>query len=91
MQLGISGLAEDAELKQLAGRVSDSGEGGAGRSRRRSTRPCRCRSSPPLYQHFSSRGKSNYQDKLLSVMRFQFGGHVKKPKQQGTRHACLPF
>jgi 6-phosphogluconate dehydrogenase len=32
-----------------------------------------------LYQRFTSRGEADYQDKLLSAMRFQFGGHVEKP------------
>ena len=31
------------------------------------------------YQRFTSRGESDYQDKLLSAMRFQFGGHLEKP------------
>jgi 6-phosphogluconate dehydrogenase len=37
--------------------------------------------SAALYQRFSSRGEADYQDKLLSAMRFQFGGHVEKPEQ----------
>jgi len=35
--------------------------------------------SAALYQRFSSRGESDYQDKVLSAMRFHFGGHVEKP------------
>ena len=31
-----------------------------------------------LYQRFSSRGEADFQDKLLSAMRLQFGGHVEK-------------
>jgi len=51
---------------------------GGGRSRPPSTRRCPFRSSPRGYQRFSSRGESDFQDKLLSAMRHQFGGHVEK-------------
>jgi 6-phosphogluconate dehydrogenase len=33
-----------------------------------------------LYERFSSRGEADFQNKLLSAMRFQFGGHVEKPE-----------
>lgn len=36
-------------------------------------------SSTALYRRFSSRGEADYQDKLLSAMRYQFGGHVEMP------------
>ena len=35
--------------------------------------------STALYERFSSRGEADYQDKLLSAMRYQFGGHVEAP------------
>jgi 6-phosphogluconate dehydrogenase len=38
--------------------------------------------SAPLYQCFSLGGDANYQDKLLSAMRFQFGGHVELPSSK---------
>ena len=41
--------------------------------------------STALYERFTSRGDADYQDKLLSAMRYQFGGHVEKPA--GTRAA----
>jgi 6-phosphogluconate dehydrogenase len=79
LDLTAAALAEDAELKKFAGRVSDSGEG-------RWTIKAAIDEAVPvpvlstsLYQRFSSRGQSDYQDKLLSAMRFQFGGHVEKP------------
>jgi 6-phosphogluconate dehydrogenase len=66
-------------LKQFTGHVSDSGEG-------RWTIKAAIDEAVPvpvlstaLYQRFSSRGESDYQDKLLSAMRFQFGGHFEKP------------
>jgi 6-phosphogluconate dehydrogenase len=36
--------------------------------------------STALYQRFSSRGEADFGDKLLSAMRYEFGGHVEKPK-----------
>jgi 6-phosphogluconate dehydrogenase len=79
LDLSAAALVEDADLKQFAGRVSDSGEG-------RWTIKAAIDEAVPvpvlsaaLYQRFSSRGESDYQDKLLSAMRFQFGGHHEKP------------
>ena len=79
LDLTAAALVEDPDLKQFAGRVSDSGEG-------RWTIKAAIDEAVPvpvlstaLYQRFSSRGESDYQDKLLSAMRFQFGGHVEKP------------
>ena len=40
--------------------------------------------SAALYERFSSRGASDYQDKLLSAMRYQFGGHIEKPAVKGA-------
>jgi 6-phosphogluconate dehydrogenase len=78
LDLTAAALVEDPDLKQFAGRVSDSGEG-------RWTIKAAIDEAVPvpvlstaLYQRFSSRGESDYQDKLLSAMRFQFGGHVEK-------------
>jgi 6-phosphogluconate dehydrogenase len=79
LDLTATALVEDAELKQFTGRVSDSGEG-------RWTIKAAIDEAVPvpvlssaLYERFSSRGESDYQDKLLSAMRFQFGGHIEKP------------
>ena len=79
LDLTAAALVEDADLKQFAGRVSDSGEG-------RWTIKAAIDEGVPvpvlsasLYQRFTSRGESDYQDKLLSAMRFQFGGHHEKP------------
>jgi 6-phosphogluconate dehydrogenase len=81
LDLTAAALVEDADLKQFAGRVSDSGEG-------RWTIKAAIDEAVPvpvlstaLYQRFSSRGESDYQDKLLSAMRFQFGGHVEKSEK----------
>ncbi len=80
LDLTANSLASDPELKQFAGRVSDSGEG-------RWTIKAGIDEAVPipvltaaLYQRFNSRGNAEFQNKLLSAMRYQFGGHVEKPK-----------
>ncbi len=79
LDLTAAALIEDPALSQFSGRVSDSGEG-------RWTIKAAIDEAVPvpvlstaLYQRFSSRGEADYQDKLLSAMRFQFGGHHEKP------------
>jgi len=78
LDLTAAALLEDPKLAGFAGRVSDSGEG-------RWTIMAAIDEGVPtpvlstaLYQRFNSRGASDFQDKLLSAMRFQFGGHVEK-------------
>lgn len=78
LDLTASALAADAELTKFAGRVSDSGEG-------RWTIKAAIDEGVPvpvlttaLYERFASRGEADYQDKLLSAMRFGFGGHLEK-------------
>jgi len=80
LDLTANSLIADPELKKFAGRVSDSGEG-------RWTIKAGIDEAVPipvltaaLYQRFSSRGNAEFQNKLLSAMRFQFGGHVEKEK-----------
>jgi 6-phosphogluconate dehydrogenase len=80
LDLTAAALIDDPDLTQFAGRVSDSGEG-------RWTIKAAIDEAVPapvlsaaLYQRFNSRGEADYQDKLLSAMRFQFGGHVEKPE-----------
>jgi 6-phosphogluconate dehydrogenase len=69
----------DPDLTQFAGRVSDSGEG------RWTIRAAVDESVPAhvltaaLFERFSSRGEADYADKLMSAMRFEFGGHHEKP------------
>ncbi len=78
LDLTAAGLVKDPALSQFAGRVSDSGEG-------RWTIKAAIDEAVPvpvlsaaLYQRFSSRGEADYQDKLLSAMRYGFGGHLEK-------------
>ena len=78
LDLTANALVEDPALSKFAGRVSDSGEG-------RWTIKAAIDEGVPvpvlsaaLYQRFSSRGEADYQDKLLSAMRYEFGGHLEK-------------
>src|ERR1700691_6700054 len=78
LDLTASALQEDPALAKFAGRVSDSGEG-------RWTIKAAIDEAVPapvlssaLYERFSSRGEADFQDKLLSAMRYQFGGHLEK-------------
>ena len=80
LDLSASALLEDPTLKNFAGRVSDSGEG-------RWTIKAAIDEGVPahvlsasLYERFSSRGQADFADKLLSAMRYEFGGHLEKPK-----------
>lgn len=79
LDLTAHALAKNPDLAQFAGRVSDSGEG-------RWTALAAIEESVPapvlsaaLFQRFSSRGEADYADRLLSAMRFEFGGHQEKP------------
>ncbi len=79
LDLTAAALIKDPAVSQFAGRVSDSGEG-------RWTIKAAIDEAVPvpvlataLYQRFTSRGEADYQDRLLSAMRFQFGGHLEKP------------
>jgi 6-phosphogluconate dehydrogenase len=78
LDLTAIALAEDPDLAEFSGRVSDSGEG-------RWTVAAAVDEGVPahvltaaLYERFSSRGEADYADKLLSAMRKQFGGHHEK-------------
>ena len=78
LDLTAKALLEDPDLKSFGGRVSDSGEG-------RWTIQAAVDEGVPahvltaaLYDRFASRGESDFADKILSAMRFQFGGHEEK-------------
>jgi 6-phosphogluconate dehydrogenase len=78
LDLTASALLADPALTKFAGRVSDSGEG-------RWTIKAAIDEGVPtpvlttaLYERFSSRGDAEFQDKLLSAMRYEFGGHIEK-------------
>jgi 6-phosphogluconate dehydrogenase len=78
LDLTAASLVEDPALAKFAGRVSDSGEG-------RWTIKAAIDEAVPapvltaaLYERFSSRGEADFANKLLSAMRFQFGGHLEK-------------
>jgi len=76
LDLTAASLVKDPDLSRFSGRVSDSGEG-------RWTVKAAIDEAVPipvlsaaLYQRFTSRGEAEYQDRLLSAMRYGFGGHV---------------
>jgi 6-phosphogluconate dehydrogenase len=82
LDLTAASLVKDPALAQFAGRVSDSGEG-------RWTIKASIDEAVPapvlctaLYERFTSRGEADYQDRLLSAMRFAFGGHLEKAAGQ---------
>ncbi len=81
LDLTASALRKSPSLENFAGRVSDSGEG-------RWTLLAAIDEGVPapvissaLFSRFSSRGETEFADKLLSALRFEFGGHVEKPKE----------
>ena len=80
LDLTATALHADPQLANFGGRVSDSGEG-------RWTIKAAIDEAVPvpvltaaLYARFSSRGEAEFQNRVLSAMRFQFGGHVEKPQ-----------
>jgi 6-phosphogluconate dehydrogenase len=79
LDLTATALSHDPGLSEFAGRVSDSGEG-------RWTIKAAIDEGVPvhvlssaLFERFSSRGEADYADRLLSAMRYEFGGHREKP------------
>jgi 6-phosphogluconate dehydrogenase len=78
LDLTSAALAEDPKLAKFGGRVSDSGEG-------RWTIKAAIDEAVPahvltaaLYERFSSRGEADFANRLLSAMRYEFGGHLEK-------------
>ncbi len=78
LDLTAIALFEQPDLAEFTGRVSDSGEG-------RWTLSAAIDESVPtpvlstaLYERFTSRGEADFADKLLSAMRYQFGGHEER-------------
>ena len=83
LDLTAAALHEDPNLSNFEGRVSDSGEG-------RWTIKAAIDEAVPvpvltsaLFERFESRGQAGFADKLLSAMRYQFGGHVEKAADKG--------
>jgi 6-phosphogluconate dehydrogenase len=79
LDLSAAALVKDPSLKGFEGRVSDSGEGRwTIKAAIDEGVPAHVLSSA-LYERFSSRGEADFADKLLSAMRYEFGGHLEKP------------
>jgi 6-phosphogluconate dehydrogenase len=82
LDLTAISLFEQPKLDKFSGRVSDSGEGRwTILAAIESTAPAPVLSAA-LYERFTSRGEGDFADKLLSAMRFQFGGHLEKKAGQ---------
>jgi 6-phosphogluconate dehydrogenase len=84
LDLTATALLEDPALSKFAGRVSDSGEG-------RWTIKAAIDEAVPvpvlttaLYERFSSRGDADFADRIMSAMRFEFGGHLEKPAEKSA-------
>jgi 6-phosphogluconate dehydrogenase len=78
LDLSAAALIKDPALSGFAGRVSDSGEGRwTIKAAIDEGVPAHVLSSA-LYERFSSRGQADFADKLLSAMRYEFGGHVER-------------
>jgi 6-phosphogluconate dehydrogenase len=78
LDLTAAALIQDPALKKFEGRVSDSGEGRwTIKAAIDEAVPAHVLSSA-LYERFSSRGEADFADKLLSAMRYEFGGHLEK-------------
>jgi len=84
LDLTAAALATDPQLAKFVGRVSDSGEG-------RWTIKAAIDEGVPvpvlttaLYERFASRGDADYADRLLSAMRFGFGGHPEKKQSKAA-------
>src|SRR6266849_3859488 len=78
LDLTATALLQDPNLSRFTGHVSDAGEG-------RWTIKAAIDEAVPapvlttaLYERFSSRGEADFADKLLSAMRYEFGGHLEK-------------
>jgi 6-phosphogluconate dehydrogenase len=81
LDLSATALTKDPDLSGFKGRVSDSGEG-------RWTIKAAIDEAVPahvlsaaLYERFSSRGQADFADRLLSAMRFEFGGHIERTEK----------
>jgi 6-phosphogluconate dehydrogenase len=86
LDLTAAALVKDPALSEFAGKVSDSGEG-------RWTIKAAIDEAVPvpvlsaaLYERFNSRGQADFQDRALSAMRYEFGGHLEKP-DNGDRNS----
>jgi 6-phosphogluconate dehydrogenase len=87
LDLTASALTKSQDLEGFSGRVSDSGEG-------RWTIAAAVDEGVPvpvlsaaLYERFSSRGNGEFAGKVLSALRFEFGGHQEKPAEDGAKRA----
>jgi 6-phosphogluconate dehydrogenase len=82
LDLTAAALLKDPDMAGFVGRVSDSGEGRWTIKAAIDEAVSAHVLTSALYERFSSRGEADYADKLLSAMRFQFGGHKEKAQEK---------
>jgi 6-phosphogluconate dehydrogenase len=82
LDLTAAALVEDPNLGRFAGRVSDSGEGRWTIKAAIDEAVAAPVLTTALYERFSSRGEADFANRLLSAMRYQFGGHLEKSEGQ---------
>jgi 6-phosphogluconate dehydrogenase len=80
LDLTAQALVNDEKLEGFSGRVSDSGEGRWSLAAANDLGVPVYVLAASLFERFASRGENLFQDRLLSALRLQFGGHVEKPK-----------
>ena len=78
LDLAAASLARDPGLEQFSGRVSDSGEGRWALQAAIDEAVPANMLAAALFARFSSRGQADFQNRVLSAMRFEFGGHIEK-------------
>ena len=78
LDLSAQALGGDPQLKGFAGRVSDSGEGRWTLAAANDLAVPAHVLASSLFERFSSRGEADFANRMLSAMRFAFGGHVEK-------------
>ena len=88
LDLTAAALKDDPDLKDFGGRVSDSGEGRWTLKAAIDTGVPAPVLSSALFDRFSSRGESEFADKLLSAMRHAFGGHQEKKGRHPSKSAA---
>jgi len=79
LDLAAIALLEQPDLKGFSGHVSDSGEGRWTISAAIDEGAPAPVLSTALFQRFASRGEEDFANKILSAMRYQFGGHIERP------------
>jgi 6-phosphogluconate dehydrogenase len=90
LDLAASALSRQADLAGFSGRVSDSGEGRWTLQAAIDTGAPAPVLSAAMFQRFASRGEDDFASRMLSALRFQFGGHHEKSSQETPCNLLVP-